>query len=413
VDIEITDQNPEIIYEYSVDFAPFTPLDSTGFQIEEDGVHTVTVRESDGRNPVTFVVLIDTTPPQAVITTPSEGGFVVQGQAPAADFDCLDAGSGIESCVGTAPDGAPVPASTTGGHTFTVTAQDDAQLGPTVAESTYFVVKPLEISGPGNAGAIADAVTVTGSATDLAEFEETVTIDWGDGSPSEMLDLSGSSVSSFSSDHVYPFPGIFQITVTVDYAGQFTLVGVVDFVTVYDPDGAWVLGEGKIESPAGAYTPYDSSDLDVTGKAEFGFNLKYKYRESKKGKGEDEGPVEEGIWVLNGNTKFLFRAAGIEFKTKVNDWMVIAGAHARYQGETMVGDGSELYKFQITVLDADIPGAGVSQDGFRIKIWRVDTSGVEIVLYDNGMGADDATGSAGTTSLSEGKIKIKESKEKS
>jgi hypothetical protein len=57
----------------------------------------------------------------------------------------------------------------------------------------------------------------------------------------------------------------------------------------------------------------------------------------------------------------------------------------------------------VTANDADISGQGITEDGFRIKIWQEDTSGVETVLYDNGLGAD-STG--GTTALGGGSIKI-------
>ncbi len=109
VDVTITDRDPEKVYEYSVDYKSYQPLTDTGFQINGDGVHIVTVRETDGSNAVTFVILVDTTPPQVVITTPANGEFITQGAAPAAQFNCLDAGSGITSCDGTVPDGAPTP----------------------------------------------------------------------------------------------------------------------------------------------------------------------------------------------------------------------------------------------------------------------------------------------------------------
>ena len=60
----------------------------------------------------------------------------------------------------------------------------------------------------------------------------------------------------------------------------------------------------------------------------------------------------------------------------------------------------------VTALDADVSGAGITQDGFRIKIWRADSGDTENVLYDNGLGGDDATGNGGTTPLGGGSIKI-------
>jgi hypothetical protein len=392
VDVTITDQDPdpEVGYEYSVDFQPYQPLPPGGFQVLGDGVHIVTVRQTDGSNPVTFVILVDTTPPQVMITSPAAGGFVTQGSAPAADYDCLDAGSGITSCVGTVPDGAPVPSSITGAQSFIVTAQDDAENGPAEVVNIYYVVKPLEVDGPVDPTAITDLVTITASATDLPEFDETVTIDWGDGSPLQTLDMTGTSVSDVSADHLYSTPNVYQVTLTVDYEGQFTQTGVTDYVVAYDALSGFVTGGGWIDSPPGAYTPGDPGDQDVTGKAHFGFVSKYK----------------KGQSVPEGSTSFRFAAGDLRFEATSYDWMIISGARARYKGEGTVNGGAELYKFQVTALDADVSGAGITQDGFRIKIWRADSGDTENVLYDNGLGGDDATGNGGTTPLGGGSIKI-------
>jgi hypothetical protein len=181
-----------------------------------------------------------------------------------------------------------------------------------------------------------------------------------------------------------------MVTVTVDYEGQFTQTAEVDFVVIYDTQGGFVTGGGWFDSPPGAYTPNDSSDEDVTGKAHFGFVSKYK----------------KGQSVPSGSTNFRFAAGDLEFKSTSYDWMIISGARARYKGEGTVNGGAELYKFQITALDADISGAGITEDGFRIRIWQAGSGDTENVLYDNGRGADDATGNGGTTPLGGGSIKI-------
>jgi hypothetical protein len=90
--------------------------------------------------------------------------------------------------------------------------------------------------------------------------------------------------------------------------------------------------------------------------------------------------------------------------------MIISGARARYKGEGTVNGGADLYKFQVTALDAGISRDGIAQDGFRIKIWQEDASGVETVLYDSGLGADDSTGSGGTTPIGGGSITIHQAK---
>ncbi len=243
VDIEVTDQAPDTRYEYSVDFESFIPLTASGFQISGDGVHIVTVRATDGSNPVTFVVLIDTTPPQAVIATPATGQYVVQGQEPVSDFDCLDAGSGITSCIGTVPDGAPVPSATTGRRSFVVTAQDDAQLGPTVAENVYTVVQSLQLAVPVDMISVGQLATVAGSATDIDSVVETATIDWGDGT-TEVLVLNPVATAEyqFNPNHEYLVAGTYEITVSVDFGGEFLQRESIS-ITILEPVGIWAQGD--------------------------------------------------------------------------------------------------------------------------------------------------------------------------
>jgi len=232
------------------------------------------------------------------------------------------------------------------------------------------------------------------------------------------VDLGGGSVDAISSEHVYPIPGIYPISVTVDYAGLFTQTGMVDLVTVFDPEGATVKGKGSIESPASAYAP----DATVKGKIDFDFDLKYKEVKGKKKPKHDKD--EAKLWQLEGKFKLHFREAGLELDVKEHDWMVISGAHARFQGEA-VSKGKKKpkhdkgkdkdqkrYRFRVTVLDAGISKAFVTKDSFRIKIWEEDEAGAITVVYDNGMGISDTDGDSGTTPLSHGKIEIKKPKKK-
>jgi hypothetical protein len=165
-------------------------------------------------------------------------------------------------------------------------------------------------------------------------------------------------------------------------------------VVIYDASHGFVTGGGWIESPPSAYTPNNSADSLVTGKAHFGFKLKYK----------------KGQSVPDGSTNFRFAGGNLEFNATSYDWMIISGARARYKGEGTVNGGTDLYKFQVTALDAGISGDGITQDGFRIKVWQEDANGVETVLYDNGLGADDSTGSGGTTPIGGGSITIHQAK---
>jgi hypothetical protein len=171
---------------------------------------------------------------------------------------------------------------------------------------------------------------------------------------------------------------------------------VVDLLIVFDPNEGFVTGGGWINSPSGAYTPNDTGDADVTGKTRFNLSLKYR----------------KGRSVPDGSTNFRFAAGDLVFDATTFDWMIISGARARFEGQGTVKGGAGLYKFLVTALDADISGAGFTRDGIRIKIWQEKTGGVEIVLYDSGLGADDSSGSGGATPLGGGAITIHKARKK-
>ncbi len=152
---------------------------------------------------------------------------------------------------------------------------------------------------------------------------------------------------------------------------------VYQFVVVYDPSAGFVTGGGWINSPAGAYV----ADASLTGKANFGFVAKYKRGQS----------------TPDGNTQFQFRAGDLNFHSTSYNWLVVAGANAKFKGMgTINGQGS--YYFMITATDGNLLGGGQS-DGFRIKIW--DAGGV---IYDNMMGQLDNSNS--TLNLGGGSIVI-------
>ncbi len=82
-------------------------------------------------------------PPTATITTPPNNATYTQGQVVNASYSCAEAPGGpglltTGGCVGTVPNGSPIDTSTTGPHTFTVTANSqDGQSG--MATSNYTV----------------------------------------------------------------------------------------------------------------------------------------------------------------------------------------------------------------------------------------------------------------------------------
>jgi hypothetical protein len=187
---------------------------------------------------------------------------------------------------------------------------------------------------------------------------------WGDGNTSDgSIDKEDGTVTG---THIYQATGVYTITLVVtDENGNFC-EKCFYYSVIFDPNAGFVTGGGWINSPPGAYT----WDPTLTGKANFGFNAKY-----KKGKSVPEG-----------NTQFHFNVADFKFNSTSYEWLVIAGPHAKFKGSgTINGDGD--YGFMLTATDADVNGGG-DVDKFRIKIWQKDD---ETVIYDNQMGdADDA-----------------------
>ena len=172
---------------------------------------------------------------------------------------------------------------------------------------------------------------------------------------------------------------VYTVGVNVTDSGGLFATSNFQFVVIFDPTDGWVTGGGWINSPAGAY----SADLTMTGKANFGFESKYK----------------KGASTPTRQTEFKFEAAKFKFKSTSYDWLVIAGAKAQFKGSGTV-NGAGDYGFIITATDSEINGGG-TVDKFRIKIWNKATG---IVVYDNGLAAGDDTDPP--TALGGGNIKI-------
>jgi hypothetical protein len=155
---------------------------------------------------------------------------------------------------------------------------------------------------------------------------------------------------------------------------------VHQFVVVYDPEGGFVTGGGRIMSPVGACPLFCG---DATGKANFGFVSKYK----------------QGASEPTGQTEFQFKAGNLNFHSSSYEWLVIAGANAKYKGLGTINGGGE-YGFMLTATDAELtPSTDV--DLFRIKIW--DRASGDVV-YDNQMGAGDDTYAG--TAIGGGNVKV-------
>ncbi|MEZ4868660.1 MAG: choice-of-anchor Q domain-containing protein [Caldilineaceae bacterium] len=267
------------------------------------------------------------------------------------------------------------------GQTVTITADDgNGGTSSTSFDLTVNNVAPTvgAISVPVDPQQIGTAVNASDPFSDPGTGDtHTATWDWGDGSTSAGTVGSG-AVGPDS--HTYTTPGVYtvQLTVTDDDGG----VGqtIYQFVVVYDPAGGFVTGGGWITSPAGAYP----ADPSLTGKANFGFNSKYKNGQS----------------TPSGNTEFQFKVANLTFKSSSYEWLVVAGAHAKFKGAGTI-NGSGNYGFMLTATDGQVNGGG-GIDKFRIKIW--DKNNGDVVVYDNQMGQGDDSNAG--TALGGGSIVI-------
>jgi hypothetical protein len=91
---------------------------------------TVSATDNAG-NPASTTVsytVVDRAAPDIALTSPSDGAVYTLGERVTAGYSCTDqpGGSGVATCEGTVPNGAPVDTSTFGTHTFAVHATDGA-----------------------------------------------------------------------------------------------------------------------------------------------------------------------------------------------------------------------------------------------------------------------------------------------
>lgn len=121
-----------------------------------------------------------------------------QGPAPLADYVCWDSGSGADSCLGDVPVGVAVSIDATGKQTFSVSAIDNTGLTSGKTNS-YYVVQPLSVEAPAGPVPLGTAVGITATATDIADIDESVSVDWGDGTSSASITQNG---SLFTAEHV-------------------------------------------------------------------------------------------------------------------------------------------------------------------------------------------------------------------
>jgi probable HAF family extracellular repeat protein len=237
-----------------------------------------------------------------------------------------------------------------------------------------------------------DPVAIGTSLSASASFTDANTGDthsalwtWGDGGvaqPGTVTESGGSGTAKGS--HTFAAAGIYSVSLAVIDSGGFTS-NASGSVVVYDPSAGFVTGNGRIQSPAGAYKP----DATVAGPATFSFVSKY----------------QKGAKVPTGTTAFQFQSAALDFYSDAYDWMVVTGqARAQFKGSGTL-NGEQNYKFMLTAIDGKAAG-GVA-DRFRIKIWHYDaTAQQDVTVYDNQLSSSTDGTLAEGTAVSAGNIVI-------
>jgi PKD repeat protein len=265
--------------------------------------------------------------------------------------------------------------------TYTVTlavtdAGGSTASATTIAEIANVAPSITALELPATPVSVGTAVAATASFSDPGSADtHSAQIDWGDGSVSPAVVAGGSA----SATRTYAAAGVYTVVAQVGDDDGGTQQATFQYVVVYDPTAGFVTGGGWIDSPPGAY----AGDAALTGKATFGFVSKYLPGANKP----------------SGNTEFQFKAGTLNFRSTSYDWLVVAGAQAKYKGEGTINSGG-AYGFMLTAIDGALAGGG-GTDAFRIKIWDLVTGAV---VYDNKLGSADDSGDA--TALGGGGITI-------
>ncbi|MFD2516067.1 MBG domain-containing protein [Pontibacter locisalis] len=197
----------------------------------------------------------------------------------------------------------------------------------------------------------------------------------------------GSSLTNANGDATLTVSNLVKDVYMVEAVAGGNCSSSIAYLTVYDPDGSFVTGGGWINSPV-----YDLPYMKTAGKANFGFNAKY-----KTGKNE--------VDQVDGNTTFHLQAGDMNFKSSSHAAMslVISNYKATYTGEGTI-NGIGAYEFRVIAIDGDIKGAG-NPDHFRIRIWEKGKPSA--VVYDNLYGtAENVDPSGANTILGGGSVMI-------
>jgi hypothetical protein len=259
--------------------------------------------------------------------------------------------------------------------TKTWTVTDAAGNIGTASQTVTFIRnnQPPSISslaGPLAPITLGSTATITAILGDNCAGIASVSLDWSDGSVSNIPHPA----NAFSASHSYVTPGIYPVRITVADASGNSAEDVFRYVVVFDPSAGAVTGGGWINSKPGAYVGNPS----FTGKGNFGFVCKY----------------SSGSSAPTGQTQF--RVSDLSFRSDRYEWLVVINGKAQCMGEGSV-NGVGGYSFLLTIDDGRTSGDGA--DKFRIKIWNATRT-----AYDNVLGAPETMDTANLQDISQGSI---------
>ena len=366
-----------------------SPASGSSFTV---GTTTVTCSTTAGPSCSFTVTVADHQAP--TVTCPANVNAVTDNTSGACSASAVTLGTAtaVDNCggtltaTGTRSDSQPLSAPYPVGMTTITWSATDASGNTGTCQQTVTVTNSdpvVSITGPasGSLFTVNTPVNFTGSFTDNTG---THTATW----TFDSINVAGvvnESLKTVTASYTFTVPGIYAVSLAVtDNCGGSgsanTIGGISALVVVYDPNGGFVTGGGWINSPAGAYVPNPS----LTGKANFGFNAKYKQNGS-----------------LDSETDFELKAGSFHFHSNNANWLVINGSKAQYQGTGTVDGSSHNYSFVVSVIDGQLAGGG-GVDKFRITIWDINNGNT--LVYDNQSSTN--TSDLPTTPLGGGNIVI-------
>jgi len=392
--VEVTVDSTLTGLTYSIDGgAPNAVPSGNSFEVTGDGVRTVVVGAANSNLTATRTVRIDAGGLSPVISIVAPTEPVPAGSMFALTFACAD--PSVTSCTGllTLPDETEVPYASgsvlravAGDYSLMVTADDAVTTtGPSTRTETVTVVPVAPtidaITGPTVPAVLGTAldVSIEFSDPELTDDDYTVTFDWG-------LDLFGQAVvdnclansdgggagsdgastcslveptitesGTATGTIVYPEPGVYTVTVTVEDASVGVAVATHEFIVIFDPGGGRVAGSGIYWSDSDSFMgngpPWGTIGI-------FGYNARYR----------NDAPTPTGKTSLNLLGGFRFKSTAYDYLI-VNDTVAVTEGVGRLNGE----DG---YRMRVQGVDNG------RYDFFQITIW-VDATGE--IIYDNGI----------------------------